>query len=34
MKTLVTKVLIFQDAILNAKQIAWIDVVLVVKDII
>ena len=27
-------VLIFQHAILNAKQIAWIDVVFVVKDII
>ena len=27
-------VLIFQHAILNAKLIAWIDVVIVVKDII
>ena len=29
-----SKVLIFQHAILNAKLIAWIDVVFVVKDII
>ena len=29
-----SKVLIFQYAILNAKQITWIDAVLVVKDFI
>ena len=33
-KAYLSLVLIFQHAILNAKYIAWIDAVLVVKDII